>query len=312
MLDEGQRKVIVSYYDKGMSVEQIKKILEQKPETPAALRKMLQDVYAGLAKYTETACDNEEMLLQFQSQIDSIVKRFESQEEKINQMFQTIEEHKNDDYNTEKEQLLKQIADLESDLEREKKASSEQNVTIIKLRNERNGLRVSQNHLKEEIRKRDEALEKEREKVKQLNSQIEKTTVHKTTETKGSAIQEPVLQGVSTVKQSTVKREADAFVIPSDGMKPYVFVKSETPQKEKSSAMALLKKIFLSKKSNRYLMRKVIQMGLDEGQIKQVASGVGNGLTYEQLDILIKSKATPEKMAGIIELAVLENSLEMG
>ncbi len=312
MLDEGQRKVIVSYYDKGMSVDQIKKILEQKPETPAALHKMLQDVYAGLAKYTETACDNEELLLQFQSQIDSIVKRFESQEEKINQMFQTIDEHKNDDYNTEKEQLLKQIADLESDLEREKKASSEQNVTIIKLRNERNGLRVSQNHLKEEIRKRDEALEKEREKVKQLNSQIEKTTVHKTTETEGSAIQEPVLQGVSTVKQSTVKREADAFVIPSDGMKPYVFVKSETPQKEKSSAMALLKKIFLSKKSNRYLMRKVIQMGLDEGQIKQVASGFGKGLTYEQLDILIESKATPEKMAGIIELAVLENSLEMG
>ena len=59
-------------------------------------------------------------------------------------------------------------------------------------------------------------------------------------------------------------------------------------------------------------MKKVIQTDLNEGQIRQVASGMEKGLTYEQLDILIESKAAPERMAGIIELAVLENSLKEG
>ena len=112
-------------------------------------------------------------------------------------------------------------------------------------------------------------------------------------------------------RETTTPLVAGYSVTDGDG-RSYVFVREAAPKKKKSPATTLFKRLFLSKRSNRYLMKKVIQTGLDEGQIRQVATGIGKGLSYEQLDILIESKATPEKMSGIIELAVLENSLEVG
>ena len=171
-VDEGQRKVLAKYFEKGLSTEQIKKILEQKPETTAALQKMLQTIFTELSKVTEDAFYNQELLSQFQGQIDAIIRKFELQEEKISQMYQAIAEHKNDAYNEETERLLKQIAELEDDLEKEKNTRSDQTSTIIQLRNERNGLNVSLEHLKEEIQKKDAELQIDREKVEQLLSLI--------------------------------------------------------------------------------------------------------------------------------------------
>lgn len=323
-IDEEKRKLLVEYFEKGMSVEQMKEVIEKKPETPAALHKMLQTIYAGLTRFTENAYDNEKLVSQFQSQIDTIVKKFESQEEKISQMYQTIEEHKNADYNEEQEQLLKQISDLENDLEREKNARTEQTGTIIKLRNERNGLHDSVEYLKNEIQKRNEELQKEREKVEDLGRQLEEAKKKEADNNQG------ITPGVSAAKMAEQIQKQEhtptqgqepaqtnipavtAYAVPGFENTSCVIVREPAKKEKKVPGMALIKKLFWSKGSNRHLMKKVIQSGLNEGQIKQVASGFEKGLTYGQLDILIESKAAPEKMAGIIELAVLENSLEMG
>lgn len=319
-VDERQCPLIIEYIDKGMTVEQIKEVLKTEPKTPAALRSMLQNIYAGLSKVTGEKSEHPELFSQFQSQIDTIIKNFETQEKKINQMYQAIEEHKNDDYNREKEQLLKQIAELEQALEIQKNTGSEQTVTIIKLRDERNRLHDDVEHLKEEIQKKDQELQKEREKVEQLGRQIEEK--NKEMETAVSGNEKTAVQHPNREEQPESQR-AESQTIPSKPVEvaysvtdsrgeQYVFVREAAPEQKKSPAMTLLRKIFLSKRGNRNLMKKVIQTGLNEGQIRQVASGIEKRLSYEQLDILIESKAAPEKMAGIIELAVLENSLEAG
>lgn len=305
-VEEERCPIIIEYFEKGMTIEQLEEVLEQKPKTLAALRSMLQNIYSGLSQFTEDSVQNQELLQQFQQQIDTIVKKFENQEEKISQMFQTIKEHGNDSYNEEKEKLLKQLADVEQDLVNEKKISSDRNVTIINLRNENNELRSKMQSLNNEIQKKDMELQKERERVESVNRQMEEAKSTKTDTTV------EVNNGNSVLHQKKVQGVADAYTITGIGAEPYVVVRNIVQEQRKSLAMALIRKIFLSKRSNRYLMKKVIQADLNGGQIRQVAGGMEKGLTYEQLDILIESKATPEKMAGIIELAVLENSLKEG
>lgn len=319
-VEEQRCPMYIEYFEKGMTVEQLEEVMEQKPKTLAALRSMFQNIYAGLSKVAEERSEHPELFSQFQSQIDTIIKNFETQEKKINQMYQAIEEHKNDDYNREKEQLLKQIEELEQALESQKNMGSEQTVTIIKLRDERNRLHDDVEHLKEEMQKKNWELQNEREKVEQLGRQIEEK--NKEMETAVSSNEKTVVQHPNreelSESQKTESRSISskpvemAYSVTDNRGEQYVFVREAASEQKKSSAMTLLRKIFFSKRGNRNLMKKVIQMGLNEGQIRQVASGIEKRLSYEQLDILIESKAAPEKMAGIIELAVLENSLETG
>lgn len=305
-VEEQRCPMIIEYFEKGMTVEQLEEVLEQKPKTLAALRSMLQNIYSELSRFTDDSVQNPELLQQFQKQINTIVKKFENQEEKISQMFQAIKEHENNSYNEEKEKLLKQLEDVEQDLVNEKTISSDRNVTIINLRNENNELRSKMQSLNEEIQKKDTELQKERKKVKRLSGQVEEAKSTTTDNTVGAN------QGKSVLHQEKVQGVADAYTVTGIGTEPYVVVRNTVPDEKKSPAVALIKKLFLSKRSNRYLMKKVIQTDLNEGQIRQVASGMEKGLTYEQLDILIESKAAPERMTGIIELAVLENSLKEG
>lgn len=319
-VEEQRCPMYIEYFEKGMTVEQLEQVLEQKPKTLAALRSMLQNIYAGLSKVAGERSEHPELFSQFQSQIDTIIKNFETQEKKINQMYQAIEEHKNDDYNREKEQLLKQIEELEQALESQKNTGSEQTVTIIKLRDERNRLHDDVEHLKEEMQKKNWELQNEREKVEQLGRQIEEKNKEMETAVSSNekiAVQHPNREESSesqkTESQSISSKPVEMVYSVTDNRgEQYVFVREAASEQKKSPAMTLLRKIFFSKHGNRNLMKKVIQMGLNEGQIRQVACGIEKRLSYEQLDILIESKAAPEKMAGIIELAVLENSLETG
>lgn len=101
-VEEQRCPMIIEYFEKGMTVEQLEEVLEQKPKTLAALRSMLQNIYSELSRFTDDSVQNPELLQQFQKQINTIVKKFENQEEKISQMFQAIKEHENNSYNEKK------------------------------------------------------------------------------------------------------------------------------------------------------------------------------------------------------------------
>ncbi len=303
-VDEPRSRMAMDFYEKGMSIEQISEVLEQKPETPAVMRRMLQTIYEGLSKFTEDVDDNKELLGEFQKQMDTIVNKFENHEEMINQMFKHIQEHENTDYNEEMEKLLKQLADTEKDLEREREISRERNITVIELREGNRELRNNLQSLKDEMQRKDKELQKEREKVESLSGQIEK---------KENTIPEMTTSNENTKVQSKMSRPTiDTYVVTEAGGRTYMVEKNTERNRKKSPAAALVRKLFFSRRANRNLMRKVIENNLAEEQIRQVVCGMEKGLTYEQLEIMIESKAEPEKMAGIIELAALENSLEMG
>lgn len=303
-VDEPRSRMAMDFYEKGMSIEQISEVLEQKPETPAVMRRMLQTIYEGLSNFTEDVDDNKKLLGEFQKQMDIIVNKFESHEEMIHQMLKHIQEHENTDYNEEMEKLLKQLADIEKDLEREREISRERNITMIELREGNRELRNSLQSLKDEMQRKDKELQKEKEKVESLSGQ---------TETKENTIPEMTASNEHTKVQSKMSKPMiDTYMVTGAVGRTYMVEKNTERDRKKSPAAALVRKLFFSRRANRNLMRKVIENNLAEGQIRQVVSGMEKGLTYEQLEIMIESKAEPEKMAGIIELAALENSLEMG
>lgn len=69
-----------------------------------------------------------------------------------------------------------------------------------------------------------------------------------------------------------------------------------------------IKKLFLSKKCNSDLVKKLTNNDLDVAQLKQIKNGYTKGLNDSQLENLINSEKSAEAMAEIVEIAVMINS----
>ncbi len=73
---------------------------------------------------------------------------------------------------------------------------------------------------------------------------------------------------------------------------------------------ALFGKICFKKKSKQDIVKLVASGDLVPAQLVQIKSGMEKGLTEGQLVELINNNVSAEKMKEIIEIAVLENSMD--
>lgn len=96
------------------------------------------------------------------------------------------------------------------------------------------------------------------------------------------------------------------FVITDEGGNTFTVER----QKKRSTADALIKKLFLSKKCNSVLVDKMAKNKLNADQLKQIKNGYKNGLTDSQLESLVNSDKSAVEMAEIVEIAMLINSRE--
>lgn len=81
--------------------------------------------------------------------------------------------------------------------------------------------------------------------------------------------------------------------------------KTEVPKKK----FELLKKVFLSKKYNDSLVRKLSAGELTVAQLKQINRAIKSGLSDKQLNSIINSKKDASRMSVIIDIAINVNKM---
>ena len=87
----------------------------------------------------------------------------------------------------------------------------------------------------------------------------------------------------------------------------YTVMSVETePYKKK---FGLLKKVFLSKKYNDSLVRKLSAGELTVAQLKQINRAIKSGLSDKQLNSIINSKKDASRMSVIIDIAINVNKM---
>lgn len=81
--------------------------------------------------------------------------------------------------------------------------------------------------------------------------------------------------------------------------------------KPRGKPFNLLKKIFLSKKYNDSLVKKLSGGELTVAQLKQVNRAIKSGLSDKQLDSIINCKKDASRMSVIIDIAISVNKREV-
>lgn len=79
--------------------------------------------------------------------------------------------------------------------------------------------------------------------------------------------------------------------------------------KPRGKPFKLLKKIFLSKKYNDSLVKKLSAGELTVAQLKQINRAIKSGLSDRQLNSIINSKKDAGRMAVIIDIAINVNKM---
>ena len=102
------------------------------------------------------------------------------------------------------------------------------------------------------------------------------------------------------------------YQIPVVDMRGRVIQKVQIERSESKSngVIGLLSKLCFKKKSRADIVKLVASGDLAPAQLIQIKSGIEKGLTEGQLVELINNNVAAEKMKEIIEIAVLENSME--
>ena len=122
-------------------------------------------------------------------------------------------------------------------------------------------------------------------------------------------------QDVFTNRQQAIfKNNASVFYqIPVVDKRGKVIHKIEVERNKKKNERgisSLLEKLGFKKKSRQDIVKLLASGNLVPAQLVQIKAGIEKGLNDEQLVALINHNVSAEKMKEIIEIAVLENSMD--
>jgi len=203
--------------------------------------------------------------------------------------------------------VLKDLAEKDSLLIDKQNKLNEAHTAIAKLRNELEGIRKEKDDMQILM------MERKSEEKQQLNTNgMVKDSLAYIEETSGSSTSRteqeshhllemiPVYYGVPIGYSITL----------IDGNN--VLFKSAPIEKEvrkSSGVVGLFSKLLFKKKSRQDLVKLITSKELLPEQLMQIKSAMEKGLTEGQLLELINNKISAEQMKEIIEIAVLENSV---
>ena len=169
------------------------------------------------------------------------------------------------------------------------------------------------NQLREEEMKKQ--VQKEvRDANQQIQKQQETITMLENTITE---LQQKLAEKEEEIKEMNEKKQTVPTQIPVQYVATFPGVQNQPPvqaviertQSKNTGMYTMLGKLAFKKKSKQDIVSLVASGDLTTQQLVQIRSAMEKGLTEEQLLELIHSNASPEQMKEIIEIAVLENSM---
>lgn len=297
-----QMAVALEFYEKGVPLKTIAEVTENSSHTAFTMKKLFQSIVSKVQAAGESVQAQDDYAKELLEQIKSVVEKIEFQEKRYDALNEKLKELQTAGQDAKiQNNLLNQLAEKDSMLEKQQDELNEARGTIARLRNEMDAIRKE----KDRLEKRTEDMEKEAA-VNGSNAVQEPETV--VTDKREDA---------KNMVQTEVKQEAPVFptfsgvgynvaVVDGNGkIVSFMPVERMERKREKSSVSALFSRLSFKKKID--IVKLVAEKDLEPKQLVQIRSAIEKGLSEEQLLVLINNQIPAEQMEEIINIAVYEN-----
>lgn len=320
-LDGYQMQVALEFYQKGIPLDAISRVMEE-----GGTAKEMKKAYDNILKELEQL-KLEEGSEKFEKgyveklveQIAEVVEKIHYQErryDELNKKLTIFESTKEDE--AIRENLIRQLADTEADLSSRQDQLNLANATIARLR--------EQAEEKEKERKRmqtridtleDKLLERASEKTNEKKEPSSDSTVKNTetvfagSEQKAEKTRTYASAEVFGTKPFPIPVYYQVPVVDGQGrVLQHVPVERIVRKSNTGGVTGIMARLGLKKKTRQDIVKLVSAGDLVPAQLVQIKNAMERGLTEGQLVELINNNVSAEKMKEIIEIAVLENSME--
>ena len=302
-----QIQVALEFLEKGVSLENIETVLV-KNETPANMRKSFEVM---LEKVKEMRASSEvapEYVQGLVKQIEEAVAKIQFQEQRydeLNKKLKIFENAKQDE--AVHNGLVKKLGETEAELSGQQDQLNRANATIARLR--------------EQIEEKKKEMEKMQNRIDTLEDKLLERASVTTSEKVSVKAEEEKKEPASPQTFFDEKPVAEKpYQIPVYYQLPVVDASGRVIQRvqvektirkgNQGAFTGLLGKLGIMKKSRQDIVKLLASGDLVPAQLVQIRCAIEKGLTESQLVELINNNVSAEKMKEIIDIAVLENSMD--
>ncbi len=316
-LNKYQVLVALEFYEKGIPLKDIEAVILQR-STPKDMRTCYQAMIVKLDEVKHSSEAAPEYVKELVDRIEAAVSQIQFQEKRydeLNQKLLSMETGKKDD--DVREGLVKKLSDTEANLSGQQDLLNQANSTIARLRDQMEETNREKKRMQTRIDKLEDKLIDKVEKVERAILGKESSAV--VTE-EPDVTPEPTNseEEVISVKNEEAAATAKVFpayyqvpVVDSEGVVIQQIPVERTVRKSGDGGVAgLFSKLGFRKKSRQDIVKLVAAGDLTPEQLVQIKNAMVRGLTEGQLVELINNNVAADKMKEIIEIAVLENSME--
>lgn len=323
-LDGSQMQVALEFYQKGVPLNTIEEVIGE-----GGNAKYMQRTFEGILSNLEAAKSSagatsgieREYVQGLVKQIEEAVAKIQYQEERYDELNKKLKVFENDRADAEvHDGLVKKLGDTEAELSTQQDQVNRANATIARLR--------------EQIEEKKKEMEKMQNRIDTLEDKLvnmatakgadatpkQEETSAKAPEKEASVKEDVKLPGNSQTFLDGMPVMENPYKIPvfyhlpvvdaSGRVVQHVQVERTVRKGNQGAFSGFLGKLGFMKKSRQDIVKLLASGDLVPAQLVQIRCAIEKGLTEAQLVELINNNVSAEKMKEIIDIAVLENSMD--
>lgn len=302
-----QIQVAIEFWEKGVSIEHIEAVIAN-GDKPAIMRKEFEEILEKVKQVKTSSEIAPDYVKGLVKQIEETVAKIQFQEERYDELNKKLKVFENSKKDEEVHKgLVKKLEDTEAELSGQQDQLNRANATIARLR--------------EQIDEKEKEMEKMQNRIDTLEDKLlEKAagaTVKQEAPEKPEESKEPLGNQTVFDEKPVAERpyQIPVFyqlpVVDANGRVIQHVQVERTVRKANAGAFTgLLGKLGFMKKSRQDIVKLLASGDLVPAQLVQIRSAIEKGLTESQLVELINNNVSAEKMKEIIDIAVLENSMD--
>lgn len=297
-----QMAVALEFYEKGVPLKNVAEVTENSSHTAFMMKKLFQSIVSKVQAAGEAVQAQDDYAKDLLEQIRSVVEKIEFQEKRYDALNEKLKELQTAGQDAKiQNNLLNQLAEKDSMLEKQQDELNEARGTIARLRNEMDAIRKERDRLE----KRTEEMEKEAAtKGSNTVTEPEVAVADKKEEAK-SMVQAEVKQEVPVIPSFPGVGYNVAVLDGNGKVVSFVPVERMERKRERSTMSAIFSRLAFKKKID--IVKLVAEKDLEPKQLVQIRSAIEKGLSEDQLLVLINNQIPAEQMEEIINIAVYEN-----
>ena len=297
-----QMAVALEFYEKGVPLKTVAEVTENSSHTAFMMKKLFQSIVSKVQAAGEAVQAQDDYAKDLLEQIKSVVEKIEFQEKRYDALNEKLKELQTAGQDAKiQNNLLNQLAEKDSMLEKQQDELNEARGTIARLRNEMDAIRKERDRLE----KRTEEMEKEAAtKGSNTVTEPEVAVADKKEEAK-SMVQAEVKQEVPVIPPFPGVGYNVAVLDGNGKIVSFMPVERMERKRERSTVSALFSRLAFKKKID--IVKLVAEKDLEPKQLVQIRSAIEKGLSEDQLLVLINNQIPAEQMEEIINIAVFEN-----